>query len=191
MRHSPKFKFFLTNFIKGLIWLAIILAIYFSFEKIVLTNAPDVWIEQFYAKPLIIYVIYIISEFFIGIIPPEIFMIWGMKRGGTMTYISIVAFLAVISYLMGYLTFLIGKMIHKKVSFRYIRMKFFRQTWPQLKKYGIFLIIVAALTPVPWSGTCLLVGSAGYPSDRYLKFALFRILRYAVYGFIVFQMHHF
>ncbi len=43
----------------------------------------------------------------------------------------------------------------------------------------------------PWSGTCLLVGSAGYPSDRFLKLALFRILRFAMYGFIVYQTHHF
>lgn len=191
MKISQKLNFLLKNLAKGLLWLAILLAAYLSFEKIIMTNAPDIWIEHFYSKPLIIYLIFCASEFFVGIIPPEIFMIWASKRGDVWTYISIIAFLAVISYFMGYLTFLIGKMIHKKVSFRYIRIKFFKQTWPQLKKYGIFFIIVAALTPIPWSGTCLLVGSAGYPSERFLKLALFRILRFAMYGFIVYQTHNF
>ena len=191
MKVTPRISFLLKNLARGLIWLAILLAAYLSFEKIVMTNAPDIWIEQFHAKPLIIYFIYVVSEFFIGIIPPEIFMIWALKRGGLWNYISIVTLLALISYFMGYLTFYLGRIIHKKASFRYIRIKFFKQTWPQLKKHGIFLIIVAALTPVPWSGTCLLVGSAGYPSDRFLKYALFRLLRYAVYGFIVFLTHHF
>ena len=90
---------------------------------------------------------------------------------------------------MAYLNFLIGQFFYRRVTFRYFRAKYLKDTWPLLKKYGIFLIIVAALTPVPWSATSLLVGSAGYPSKKFLKYALVRILRFAVYGFIVFQTH--
>jgi membrane protein YqaA with SNARE-associated domain len=189
MKFSPRFKFLITNGLKGLAWLAILLAVFFLFEEIVISKDPDAWIERFYAKPEIIYLIYFASEFFLGIIPPELFMIWAYNKAGVAHYFMNVAFFAVVSYAMGYITFLIGQFLYKKVAFRYMRRRFLKAQWPLLRKYGLFLIIVAALTPVPWSATSLLVGAAGYPSKKYLLYALSRILRFAVYGYLVFQTH--
>ncbi len=189
MKFSPRIKFLLQNVLKGLAWFAIILLGYFLFDKIVISKNPDVWIEHFYTRPLIIYAIYFASEFFIGIIPPEFFMIWAYNKAGASHYFLNVAFFAAVSYIMGYFTFLIGQFLYKRVSFRYFRKKFLTKQAPLLKKYGLFLIIIAALTPVPWSAVCLLVGSAGYPSKKFLKYALFRLLRFAVYGYIIFQTH--
>lgn len=189
MKLSSRIQFLLNNGLRGILWLVIILGIYFFFEEFIISKAPDAWVEQFYARPLIIYLIYFASEFFFGIIPPELFMIWAFNKGGVINYTLTISFLAVVSYLLGYITFLIGQFIYKKVSFRYIRIKYLKKSWPQLRKYGIFLIIVAALTPLPWSAVCLLVGSAGYPSGRFLRYAVFRLIRFAVYGFIIFQTH--
>ena len=189
MKLSPRMQFLLKNGLRGLAWLAVILIAYYFFEKIVISKDPDAWVERFYARPLIIYMIYFGSEFFFGIIPPELFMIWAINKANVANYFLNLGFFAIVSYGLGYLNFLIGQFIYKRVTFRYIRIKFLKQSWPPLKKYGIFLIIVAALTPVPWSAVCLLVGSAGYPSVRFLRYALFRILRFAVYGYIIFQTH--
>ncbi len=189
MRLSSRMQFLLKNGLRGFAWLAVLLIAFFFFEEIVISNAPDAWVEQFYARPLIIYLIYFASEFFFGIIPPELFMIWALKKGELLNYVLTVSFFAVVSYGLGYVTFLIGQFIYKKVTFRYVRIKYLKKSWPQLRKYGIFLIIVAAITPLPWSAICLLVGSAGYPSGRFLRYALFRLLRFAVYGFIIFQTH--
>ena len=190
MKLSPKMQFLIKNGLKGFIWLFILLTAYLLFEKIVISQKPDIWIEKFYARPGVIYFIYICSEFFFGIFPPELFMIWAVKKADPANYFFIVSFLALVSYGLGYITFLIGKYIHKKITFRYIRIRFLKKTWPQLKRYGIFIIIVAALTPIPWSASCLLVGSAGYPSLRFLKYGIVRIIRFAVYGYIVFRTHH-
>lgn len=189
MEISPRIQFLLKNGLKGLVWMAIILGGYFLFNEFFISKKPDAWVEQFYAQPGIVYLIYFISEFFFGIIPPELFMIWAFNKSDIPHYILNVSFFAVVSYAMGYLTFLIGQFLYKKVSFRYFRMRFLKESWPLLRKYGIFLIIVAALTPVPWAGVSLLVGSAGYPSERYLRYALFRILRFIIYGYIVYQTH--
>lgn len=182
-------QFLLKNGLRGILWLVVIIGIYFFFEEFFISKAPDAWVEQFYARPVIIYLIYFGSEFFFGIIPPELFMIWAFNKGDAINYTLTIAFFAVVSYLLGYVTFLIGQFIYKKVLFRYMRIKYLKKSWPQLRKYGIFLIIVAALTPLPWSAVCLLVGSAGYPSGRFLRYALFRLVRFAVYGFIIFQTH--
>lgn len=189
MKTSQKIQFLIKNGLKGLAWLGLLLIAWFFFEHIVISRDPDLWVERFYARPAIIYMIYFASEFFFGIIPPELFMIWAINKGGGGQFFLNLTFFALVSYGLGYLTFLIGQFLHKRVTFRYIRIKFLKKSWPQLKKYGIFLIIVAALTPVPWAAICLLVGSAGYPSARFLRYALFRIIRFAVYGYIIFQSH--
>lgn len=189
MMLSPRMRFLVNNGLRGLAWFAVLLAAYFSFEKFVISKDPDMWMETFYARPIVVYLIYLGSEFFFGIIPPELFMIWSIKQANVANYFLNLAFFGIASYALGYVTFLIGKFLYKRVMFRYVRIKFLKRLWPQLKKYGIFLIIVAALTPLPWSATCLLVGSAGYPGERFLRYSLFRILRFAVYGYVIFQTH--
>lgn len=189
MKLSPRIQFLIRNGLKGLAWLLILLAAFFLFEEIVISKNPDAWVERFYARPKLIYLIYFASEFFFGIIPPELFMIWAINKDTLAHYFLNLAFFAAVSYAMGYLTFLIGQFFYKRISFRYFRMKFLKESWPLLKKYGLFLIIVAALTPVPWAAVSLLVGSAGYPSRKYLKYALFRLVRFAIYGYIIYQTH--
>ncbi|MDR2910034.1 MAG: hypothetical protein LBV47_01515 [Bacteroidales bacterium] len=187
MKIGNNIKFLIQNVLKGFAWFAVLLLIYLLLEEIVIFKNSDAWIERFYAKPLLVYAIYFASEFFIGIFPPELFMIWAFNKGDTLHYVFTVSFLAVVSYFIGYLTFLIGRLLHKKEIFKNLQKKFFTEQISQLKKYGLFLIIVAAITPVPWSAVCLLVGSSGYPSDKFMKYAISRILRFAVYGFIVFK----
>lgn len=189
MKLSSRMQFLLKNSLRGLAWLALLLAAYLFFEKIVISRNPDAWIDRFYAQPSIIYLIYLASEFFFGIIPPELFMIWAVNKANIANYFFNVAFFAIASYVLGYITFFIGQFIHKRVTFRYIRIKFLKKLWPQLRKYGIFLIIVAALTPLPWSAVSFMIGSAGYPSGRFLRYALFRFVRFALYGFIIYQTH--
>jgi membrane protein YqaA with SNARE-associated domain len=67
--------------------------------------------------------------------------------------------------------------------------KFFLKYWPMFRKFGSALIIAAALTPLPWALISMLVGSTEYPLKRFSAFALFRVLRFAVYGYIIFQTH--
>ncbi|WP_167609284.1 hypothetical protein [Maribellus sediminis] len=189
MKLSPRIQFLVKNGLKGLAWMAVLLAFYFLFRELVLSHAPDEWIARFYARPGVIYLIYAASEFFFGIIPPELFMIWAINKADALHYLYNLAFFAVVSYLMGYLNFLIGQFLNKNETFNIWKKKVLKDPEKQVRKYGIFLIIVAALTPLPWSAVSLLIGSAGYPSKRYLKYALFRFLRFAVYGYIVYQTH--
>ena len=151
MKISSRIQFLLKNGARGIIWFAVILAAYFLFNEFVISKKPDAWVEQFYARPIMIYAIYLASEFFLGIIPPEFFMIWAYNKAGVGAYFLNVGFFAVVSYFMGYLTFLIGQFLYKRISFKKFKKKFLTDLTPLLKKYGLFLIIIAALTPLPWS----------------------------------------
>ncbi len=184
-----RFQFLLKNILRGLAWLAVIVLIYLLFNRFIVGENEELWLEHFYSRPLIIYLIYIGSEIFFGIFPPELFMIWAYHKGGVIQYFFNLSFFAGVSYGAGYLAFLIGKFLRRRVFFRYLGKKFFTNYWPMFRKYGSFLIIVAALTPLPWSLISMLIGSTEYPLSRYTYLALFRLLRFAVYGTIIFQGH--
>jgi len=191
MKRFPRFRFLLINLGRGLIWFAVIAAAYLLFTELVYKNNPEVWLERLYAKPIQIYLIYFASEFFFGIIPPEFFMIWALHKADTLHYFLNVAFFAGVSYAAGYAMFLIGKLLNRRVLFRYLQRKLFRNLFPKVRKYGVFLIVVAALTPLPYSAISLIVGSSGYSNRLYLLAALTRLMRFAVYGYIIYQSHNF
>lgn len=190
MKKFPRLRFLLINLGKGLIWFTLIAAAYILFMELVYKNNPEVWLERLYSKPLQIYAIYFISEFLMGIIPPEFFMIWALHKSDTLHYIFNVSFFAVVSVIAGYSMFLLGKYLQRRLYFRFLQRKFFRQFMPQVRKYGLFLLVVAAVTPLPYSATSLVVGSSGYSNRMYLLAATTRILRFAVYGYIIYQTHN-
>lgn len=189
MELSAKFKFLFKNILKGLIWMAVLAVLYLLFKEYIIDENQEVWLKRFYSEPLIIYAIYTGSEIFFGLFPPELFMVWAYHKGDVMQYVLNVTFFAGVSYLAGYLAFLIGRYLRRVVLFRYFGRKFFSKYWPLFRKYGSFLLIAAALTPLPWSTISALVGTTEYPMKRFLLVALFRIFRFFIYGYIIFQSH--
>lgn len=190
MKNFPRIRFLLINLGRGLIWLALIVGAYLLFVELGYKNNPEVWLERLYSEPIWIYLIYFASEFFFGIIPPEFFMLWALHKAGTGHYFMNVAFFATVSYAAGYAMFLIGKLLSRRLYFRFLQRKFFSNLFPKVRKFGVFLIVVAAATPLPYSAISLIVGSSGYSTRNYLLAALTRILRFGVYGYIIFQSHN-
>ncbi|HKK10029.1 MAG TPA: VTT domain-containing protein, partial [Bacteroidales bacterium] len=149
----------------------------------------DEYLQPLYDQPMLMYLIYTLSEIFFGVIPPELFMIWALKMGSLIVYIEIVLFLALISYGAGLVGYFFGRYLSTTILFRYARRRYFDKYQRYLHKYGFFLLIVASLTPLPFSAICMLVGSAKYPFQRFLLFTLFRFVRFAAYSFVIWQSH--
>lgn len=189
MTEQTKFAFLAKNLFRALIYAIIIFAAYYLFKEYIITESHEVWLTQFYSRPLIIYLIYIGSEVFFGLFPPEFFMLWAYHGGSAWYYWLNLIFFAVISYGAGMLAFAVGRYLRRMLYFRYVSRKFFKTYWPMFRKFGSVLIIAAALTPLPWALVSMLVGTTEYPFKRFLSFAVFRLLRFAVYGFIVYQSH--
>lgn len=189
MTTQTKFTFLAKNLAKALVYALVIFVAYYLFKEYIITEHQEIWLKQFYSKPLIIYLIYIFSEVFFGLFPPEFFMLWAYHGGGFWYYFSNLLFFAGISYVAGMLSFAIGRYLRRTLYFRYVSRRFFKTYWPMFRKYGSALIIAAALTPLPWALISMLVGTTQYPFKRYLLFAISRLIRFAVYGIIVFQSH--
>lgn len=56
------------------------------------------------------------------------------------------------------------------------------------EQYGAFLIIVASVSPLPFSAIALLSGAGGLERSTYLKYSLLRIVRFFVYAYILWQV---
>ncbi|WP_163717979.1 hypothetical protein [Mangrovibacterium lignilyticum] len=191
MTNQSKISFLLKNIGRALIYAITIAIAYYFFKEYIITESQEVWLQKFYSRPTLIYLIYIGSELFFGLFPPEFFMLWAYHKGDIYHYALNLAFFAGVSYGAGYLSFLIGRYLKRVLFFRYMSRKLFLKYWPLFRKFGSVLIVAAALTPIPWSLISMLVGTTAYPIKRYTYFALFRILRFLVYGYIIFQTHQF
>ncbi len=188
MDRQSKTRFFIYNLARGLLFL-IVLIILFLYTKKNLQEGYFHWLAPVYENPPIVFVIYTISEVVLGIIPPELFFIWALRTGDLPLYIQYVILLAIISYFAGIFGYWIGKKIGETVLFRWIKRKYLRKSQVYLQQFGGFLIIVAALTPLPFSGISMLMGSVGYPFRRFWIFALARFIRYIAYAFIFWEVN--
>ncbi len=179
-------RFFLKNLFRGLIWLAVIVGGYFYLKANYDFTLKGL-LGSLYDHPEIIFSVFFISETVFGIIPPELFMIWALRNEIVTDYIGNVIILAGVSYLSGVIGYYIGKYFGNTQLYRTLKKNYLGKFEKHLNRFGGFLVIVAALTPLPFSGICMLIGTVKYPVRQFLLISLTRLLRFAVYGAIVWE----
>lgn len=136
-------------------------------------------------SPNIIFSFFLISETFLGLVPPEIFIAWASKSEfpwlflftlATMSYIG-----GIIAYFIGNRLFLIPAVknhIENKIAIHIVN----------LKKWGGLFVFIGAMLPLPHSIVSLACGLIKYDFKHYLLWALFRFLRFFIYALVIFQI---
>jgi membrane protein YqaA with SNARE-associated domain len=143
-------------------------------------------IEAIQDKPLILFGTFFASEVFFGLVPPEFFMIvWILHKIPLQQYIVNLSILTVLSYLSGVIGYYVGKNFSKSSVYKRIHQKYLQQYDRQLKRYGGYLVFVGAVTPVPFSATCMLAGSVEFKFKDFLLISIARVIRFAFYGWMV------
>lgn len=185
-QEETKSSFLFRNLIKGLLWFAVIIAIFIAMEGYIQANFKE-HIDTIRANPGILYGIYTLSEIVFGILPPELFMmIWILDNIDVSGFITNLAILTIISYGAGILGYYIGKVFSKtKLYQERIREKYLKQYEGKLKTFGGYLVFVGAVTPVPFSATCMLAGSVNLNFRYFLLICITRVVRFAFYGWMV------
>jgi membrane protein YqaA with SNARE-associated domain len=178
--------FLVRNLVRGLIWFAVIITAFILLENYIQENFKS-HIVEIRANPEILYGMYTLSEIVFGIIPPELFMmIWILDNIDVSGFVVNLSILAVISYGAGVLGYYIGKTFSKTPFYQQrIREKYLKQYEKNLKKFGGYLVLVGAITPVPFSATCMLAGSVNMNIKYFLLICISRIIRFAAYGWMV------
>lgn len=155
-----------------------------------------IWLNQFIInsgileaisnlKPVLLFGIFFISEAFMGILPPDVFILWTTYQDYFLPFLIL---LGVLSYFGGVISFFLGRIFSRHPFVRKLNVRFFRKYSRYIDKWGGVIIIIAAMTPVPFSPISMVSGSLQYPFKKYLSFASVRIVRYLVYGWIFWQI---
>ncbi|QTD36802.1 short-chain dehydrogenase [Polaribacter batillariae] len=132
-----------------------------------------------------ILVTFFISETLLGLIPPEIFIAWTKKTNEPILNLSL---LALLSYFGGLISYFLGRLTLKIHSVKvYLEVKM-AANLKNTRKWGGFLILVGALLPLPFSIACLAAGMIKYSFKNVVFFGLFRLLRFAIYGWAIFKV---
>lgn len=176
-------RFLLKNLLRGLIWFAVIITAYILVQSEL--EIYEAQINKIGDNMVLLLSVFTVSEIIFGILPPEIFMLIWQTKGILSEYIINLSILTLISYGAGVIGYFIGYYFSKTATFKKIYDKYLQPYESKLKRYGGFLVIVGAVTPVPYSATCMLAGTIKYPFNTFLLICITRIIRFSVYGWMV------
>lgn len=184
-QEETKSRFLVKNLVRGILWFGVIItAFIFAEDYIQTTFQKD--IDAIQDKPVILYLVFFASEVIFGLVPPEFFMlVWILHKVSISQFIVNLIILTFISYLAGVIGYLIGSNFSRTTFYKKLHVRYLVQYDAQLKRYGAFLVMVAAVTPIPYSATCMLAGSINLPFKQFLLISILRIVRFAAYGYMV------
>ncbi len=183
---NDKTRFLLINLSKGLIWLVVLVGIMFIINHYLGDN-PLLAFSYNTSNTIVVFCIFILSELLFGLIPPELFMIWSLGFEDVSVYSCMIAVFAVLSYVSGVIGFFFGRNMAETYFFKLIKKRFLGKYEEHLRNFGSLLILVASLTPVPFSAICMLVGSVKFSRKRFFLWALLRFGRFIIYAAIIWE----
>jgi len=133
--------------------------------------------------PIGVFGVFFASESILGLIPPEIFIAWSGKSSYPWLFLSI---LALLSYLGGVISYFVGRGVASIPSvFVFLEIKMAKHI-KNMRKWGGLLIIAGAMLPLPFAISSIAAGIIKFPFGSFLLFGLLRLLRFAIYGLIIF-----
>lgn len=176
-------RFVTANLFKGLLWFVLIVLAFVIFRN--LFDDYEKVLEGLQGRPFLIYSVFFLSEMSFGLIPPEVLMeIFSYPDKQWLFWVHI-SIMTVLSYLGGIVAFYIGRLLDKvDVVHRFTANPKFAGNIELYKKYGGVLILISAVTPVPFATVSLISGALGFPLRTYLMWAAPRVLRFVVYGYL-------
>jgi hypothetical protein len=185
---DDKTRFLIRNILKGFLYLAVLIGIFFLVKSYFSEEERMEWFGSIYDNVLLVMAVFVTSEILFGIIPPEIFMLWSLKTGLIGSYFSSIGLLSIISYLAGFFNFTMGKLAKSHSRILNSKNRIIRKYGVLFEKYGAHLVVVACVSPIPFSAIALLAGAGGMDKKKYLWYSLLRILRFFVYAYILYKI---
>jgi len=132
-----------------------------------------------------IFIVFLVSESLLGLIPPDFFIIWISKFNSPLLFLTI---LGILSYIGGIISYWIGYWLSTRPKIKAYSERALEKYIILVKKWGGAFIVISALFPFsPFSMIVMAVSLFKYPFKPFLLFGLSRIIRFIVQG--VFYLH--
>ncbi len=183
-RRTGFYKFLFKNLLNALLLIVAFVGVVMLLKQFVPDDFSD-RLSFISDNPVLLMSVFFVSESLLGLIPPDFFIIWIQEYK---SFWLLLGLLSVLSYAGGMISYGIGYSLRKNTFFREkVQQKLAKYT-PYMNKWGGVFIVIAAVTPLPFSPVSLLGGTMNYPLKKYALYASTRVLRFIVYGFIFFKL---
>jgi membrane protein YqaA with SNARE-associated domain len=127
-----------------------------------------------------ILLVFLLSESILGMIPPDIFVIWTGKFSSPMLFIVL---LGILSYIGGIISYFIGHWFSTRPKIKAYSERALNKYIILARKWGGAFIIISALFPFsPFSMVVIAVSLLKYPLRLYIFFGISRIFRFVIQG---------
>jgi len=190
LRRTGLFSFLAQNLMKLGIFIAVFLVVGFFISKYVITTEEIFKLIVQNTESWAVFLFFTVSETILGLIPPDLFIMWTKTEAdaiGVNPWL-LLSLLASLSYIGGVLAYYIGKLLAGMPKVHFWVTKKYKDLFMKFKKWGGFLIVVAALLPIPFSIVTLISGVSGFSSKRLLTLGLFRYIRFFAYALVLFLL---
>ena len=178
------YTFLRSNLLKLGASILVILGLFYLIDGYII-NIDDAmaWVTQI-LSPAGLISVFFFSEVSFGFITPELLIVWADE---TLKPNWMLALLATLSYTAGIVSYFIGRFWSTRKIVRERILERNATTMDQLRRFGGLLIILAALTPLPYPIVCHLSGMNKYPFKYFVWITLVRFLRFGLYGALLFS----
>src|SRR6056300_1819847 len=184
MQRNGGYSFIRANMLKLVASIGVILLLLFLFDRYVIDlSAAAEWATGFFSPGGLIG-LFFLSEVSNGFITPELLIVWADE---TLKPRWMLTLLALLSYSAGIVSYFIGRFWATRKVVRETILQRNAQTMEQLRRFGGLLIVLAALTPLPYPIVCQLSGMNKYPFKYFVGITLVRFLRFGLYGALLFN----
>ena len=130
--------------------------------------------------------LFFISESFTGLVPVDLFVVWTQKFESPHAWLAL---LGILSYTGGVISYQIGRWISHWPKVKAYTERKMAGYIDFVQKWGGAFIIIAALFPfTPFSLVVIAVSLLKYPFGKFLLYALSRLVRFVLQGFIFFNL---
>lgn len=184
-RQTGLYKFVFRNLLKLLAIVGVFVLAFYFIERYIIDF--DVFFEKYVQglKWQLVLLSFLISEMFLGLIPPDFYIIWADKMPHNYQMLT---YLALLSYIGGVWAYFLGILIRAIPRVRNYVHKRFDEHFKTIKKWGSIIIILASLLPIPFSIISMVAGVIKFPFKNYIISALPRIVRFYLYALIIFPI---
>jgi len=133
-----------------------------------------------------VFILFFISESFLGLVPVDLFVIWSAKFSSPLPYLAI---LGILSYLGGVISYHIGTWLSKRPKIKVYTEKRLANYIRFVHKWGGAFIVIAALFPFsPFSMVVIALSLLKYPYRWFLLLAMSRLVRFVIQGVLFFDV---
>jgi membrane protein YqaA with SNARE-associated domain len=184
LQRTGGYEFLRSNIIKLLASIVIILGLFYVVDNYIINiDAAMAWVTKA-LSPAGLMGLFFFSEVSFGFITPELLIVWADE---TLKPRWMLTLLATLSYSAGIVSYFIGRFWATRKVVRETILQRNAQTMEQLRRFGGLLIVLAALTPLPYPIVCQLSGMNKYPFKYFVGITLVRFLRFGIYGALLFN----